>query len=341
MLTGLILVSPLLGQAQSFEEVFTIQDSLELEQGDDAFLAAPYASLLENGEILIADARERHVFRYSRDGSLQAVIGGPGQGPGEFQLPIATAQLPDGSLLVGELWGPISVFDTSNTFVRRDTGLLWHALQLHALDAERVLAVGPKEQGTGASPLLHIFNTSTGEIENSFFPHPTPIGTYGNILNGVADIAAADVRGAQVVAAFAPEPRLHFFSLDGDSLNSAELSLQHFTPIDPSYREASFSNQEVQEAYDSFSRVNDLFWILDDLVLMQYVDILDRATNTLQIHLAGVTRSGDVLFDMADTPRLYAVDASTGELFFNAPDTLDPGQWVVATLKDSFLSSSD
>ena len=74
---------------------------------------------------------------------------------------------------------------------------------------------------------------------------------------------------------------------------------------------------------------------------MQYVDILDRATNTLQIHLAGVTRSGDVLFDMADTPRLYAVGASTGELFFNAPDTLDPGQWVVATLKDSFLSSSD
>lgn len=42
VLTGLVLVSPLLGYAQSFEDVFTIQDSLELEQGDDAFLSVPY-----------------------------------------------------------------------------------------------------------------------------------------------------------------------------------------------------------------------------------------------------------------------------------------------------------
>lgn len=338
LLAGLVFVSPPLGHAQSFEDVFTIQESLELEQGDDAFLAGPYASLLENGEILIADARERRVFKYNRDGSLQAVVGGPGQGPGEFQLPITTTQLPDGSLLVGELGGLISVFDASNAFVRRYTGLLWHALQLHALDEERVLAVGPKERGLGSSPLLHTFDASSGEIERSFFPHPTPIGTYGNILNGVADIATADVRGDQVIAAFAPEPRLYFFSLDGDFLNSSELSLQHFTLIDPSYREASLSNQEVREAYDSFSRISDLFWIREDLVLVQYIDILDRATNTLRIHLAGVTRSGEVLFDIADTPRLYAVDASTGELFFNAPDTLDPGQWVVASLNDPALS---
>jgi len=56
MLVGLVLVSPSLGQAQSFEEVFTIQNSLELEQGDDAFLSVPYVSLLKDGGMLIPSA---------------------------------------------------------------------------------------------------------------------------------------------------------------------------------------------------------------------------------------------------------------------------------------------
>ncbi|PEN08894.1 hypothetical protein CRI93_03870 [Longimonas halophila] len=332
-----VFTAPCTGHAQSFEDVFTIQDSLELEQGDDAFLSVPYVSLLEDGNMLIVEPREQRVFRYNRSGALQSIIGSPGQGPGEFRIPVTATQTAAGSVLVGELGGGfISVFDSSNTFVERHTGLLWHALQLHALDAERVLAVGPKEQGTGASPLLHIFNASTGEIEDSFFPHPTPIGTYGNVLNGISDIATADVRAGQTVVAFAPEPRLYTFSTDGDSLSAVDVSLQHFIPVDPSYRGADLSNREVQDAYDSFSRIHDLFWMHDDLILVQYYDIADQRTNTLNWHLAGVTRSGDVLFDIANTPRLYAVDTSTGGLFFNAPDTLDPGQWVVAALKNSW-----
>lgn len=335
VLAGLLLAVPFVSHAQSFDDVFTIQESLELEQSDDAFLSGPYVTLLQNEEILIADARERRVFRYGRDGTLKAVIGSPGEGPGEFRFPVTATQMTDGTLLVGELIGGLlSIFNSEDSFVRRHTGLLWHILQIHPLDDERVLAVGPKERGLGISPLLHILDTEAGTIERSFFPHPTPIGTYGNILNGVGDIATADLNDDKIVAAFAPEPRLYFFSSKGESLTTIDISLQHFTPIDPAYRSANLSNREVQEAYNSFSRIHDLFWVRDDLILVQYIDIIDRANGTLRIHLAGVARSGEVLFDLADVPRLYAVNASTGELFFNAPDTLDPGQWVVASLKD-------
>ncbi len=79
-------------------------DSMQLEEREDAFLAMPIAlSVLDrSGRIVVGDAVSGQLFRYERDGTLQAVLGGHGSGPGEFTAPGPAVELADGAMAVAD-----------------------------------------------------------------------------------------------------------------------------------------------------------------------------------------------------------------------------------------------
>ncbi len=58
-----------------------------------------------SGNILVADTHYGRVIKYSPEGKELLVIGGPGEGPGQFVFPLAVAMSPTGDVFVSDYGG--------------------------------------------------------------------------------------------------------------------------------------------------------------------------------------------------------------------------------------------
>lgn len=103
------------------EGALELQEELTIgaAEGDDEYMFARlrWIAVDDQGEIFALDQRKRRVDVFSPAGRHVRSIGGPGQGPGEFQAPFFVALAPSGELLVGEM-GRFSFFESSGRFVR-------------------------------------------------------------------------------------------------------------------------------------------------------------------------------------------------------------------------------
>lgn len=87
-----------------------MQSDLLVERGWD--LAVGAAAGDGGDEIYVLDTFAKHVLRLDREGTLRAVIGGPGGGPGEFEDPYSIETDPRGGVWVADLQaGRLSRFD--------------------------------------------------------------------------------------------------------------------------------------------------------------------------------------------------------------------------------------
>lgn len=333
---GLLLLlgvsRPCFTVAQHLEEVIQWTDSLRLEEPPGIFTVSPHVTFDTNRDFIVTDYSEAQVRLYDRSGRLRLHFGSKGEGPGEFKNPMGTIRLLTGQLFVFEFSGTLSLFDERGTFIKRFPRVLPKILGIHNLPQGGVLVEGPLRPSLGASPLLHRINPDTGQIEHSFFPHPIPIGTYGNILNGLGEIITADVQGDQIVAAFAPMNRLYIFNLDGTLDREIEIPFQHFRTIhSPGKKE--LSSKEIFDALQGFSTIHKVFWLNDGSFLIQYRDVLDWRTGDMRWNLAHVSNRGTLLFDIPNTPQLFTVDKKTSDMFFSHPASLSEEHWIVGNTR--------
>lgn len=322
--------------AQGFNDVFVVTERITLEEPDDVYTVFPHISSGEAGNetLIVTDAEESQVRVYDRRGGFEALVGTRGRGPGEFQDPQIAIRVPGGNLVVGTLDGALSVFDASHTFIETHAGVLNAITGATVIPStSRLLLVGSEKRERGAHPLLHFFDLSSGTVTHSFFPHPTALGTYGHILMGVADLAAADARKDQIVAVFGPEPALYLFEADGTLMRRVPFSLRHFRVLDAPERDDPIESRAVFEAQTSYSRFTRAVWVTPDVVLLQYFDLLDVRSWSVRHSLAAVRTDGTVLFEITDTPRLFGHDAQTGALFFQDPEWATPERIIVARLR--------
>lgn len=104
----------------SFADLFTIADTVVLEQPD----TAPIARLsgidrAADGHLLIGDVSEGNVKLFAPDGRLLAIIGRKGDGPGEFSAPRFPRFGPDGMVYVADAQNPrVQVFDRAGKLLR-------------------------------------------------------------------------------------------------------------------------------------------------------------------------------------------------------------------------------
>ncbi len=92
-------------------------DSIGAEFGEDcsAFGALGDVCFSEHGDILVLDQARSQVAVFSVSGDPVAVIGGPGSGPGELNLPLAIARLGDGRIFVLDpMSNSYEIFDGSD-----------------------------------------------------------------------------------------------------------------------------------------------------------------------------------------------------------------------------------
>ncbi len=103
-----------------FTDVFTLADSLTLEQPpDQPLVRISGLDVNSEGTIAIADASEGNVKLYARDGHLVSVIGRKGEGPGEFSQPRFPRFTKEDQLIVGDAQlGRVTWFDKEGGYVR-------------------------------------------------------------------------------------------------------------------------------------------------------------------------------------------------------------------------------
>jgi hypothetical protein len=332
----------------ALSDVIAWTDSLALEERLDApdgvYTVWPVASIDSHGGFIVVDRRERQVRLYDREGNLNDYFGRRGQGPGEFNTPTTALRLSSGHVLVPDIHGgTISRFDEDGNFVEKTPRLFRRIYQIHRLpNDDEILVAGLQAQGEdqrrqpGSFPLLHRFNLESEEIVRSFFPHPIPLGSYGNILFGIGHMASADVFGNQIVVAFAPQGKLYFFDVSGAPTGSVDIPLEHFRALeDLDVGSGTLSSSEIWDYSTMHSEINKVQWLREDVILVKYWDLIEREPWTTQNNVAAVTPEGTLLFDIADTPRFLTADRNTQELFFSDPDYEVENRWKVGRLIES------
>lgn len=75
------------------------------------------------------------------------------------------------------------------------------------------------------------------------------------------------------------------------------------------------------------------------MILVQYYDLreISREGGDTRWTLAAVSTRGDLLFEITDTPQLFAVDDQTGDLFFRHPNHEAEDHWIVGQLRTGVL----
>lgn len=153
----------------AFEQLFREDERIVLEESDPALIAEITGFTVGlDGRIAVADRLSNRVYVYDSDGTLLASLGGLGEGPGEFDIPVDAAFGPDGELYVAETgngrisrFGPGFAYDTA--FRTEDA---YHPSRVDVLE-DRLLVYVARETPGGEA--LRIY-TSRGQLLDAFHP---------------------------------------------------------------------------------------------------------------------------------------------------------------------------
>lgn len=103
----------------AFEDLFTVVDTLVLEERDEALNAAPSLRRDPAGGWLVSDRQENQVRVYDADGRLLHWFGREGRGPGEFDDLAGAVRMPSGDIVTVADDGRIAVWSPEGMFRRQ------------------------------------------------------------------------------------------------------------------------------------------------------------------------------------------------------------------------------
>lgn len=314
--------------------------TIEIEETEEAFVVNPEIRV-ESDRLIVAD--ESQIRIYDLDGTLLMQMGEAGdQAPGALRFPRPAVQTSSGMYVVPDAYtGNLSLFDTDGAFLDRYTRVVapagTHGVALLPGTNDVLLVGAAQVEGGGASPLLHRFSVEDGKVKKSFFPHPIPLGEYGGgLLFSLGDIASVDIRNDRIAATFTVLPSLFIFDLSGDLVERFDFSLQGFRNPRPDQlqsREAFFAFMQKH------SFVSDVFWLTDDVLLLQYKDLEEFGEDGSVVNwrLVAVNLDGDVLFEWVNTPRLFGIHPETRKLYFQDPNAEVPNRLKVGQFSEGVL----
>lgn len=167
------------GEAElaTLADVFTELGRVRLEgSGEEPIGDITGLAFDDGGRIAVADRQSHRVFVFDRGGVLQRILGGSGEGPGEFKIPLDVAFGSDGKLYVAEAGSPrITGFDGN---LALDTvlqlGEAYYATKL-ATVGNRLLAY--VNTSSVATPRLRLLTEDGQESRRFHLSHPAYVET--------------------------------------------------------------------------------------------------------------------------------------------------------------------
>ena len=100
---------------------------------------------LPDGRVSVLSSENQHLMLFEPSGELSRIIGGPGEGPGEFTRPLALQYLPPDTLVVWDYFlSSIDYFDTDGNLLK-ERSLDFARMSLHGAGAESLRLPLPDE----------------------------------------------------------------------------------------------------------------------------------------------------------------------------------------------------
>jgi len=303
-----------------FDSVFATTDSVLLEEPPGVVNVRTAATIDPGGGYIIADTREDQVRVYSRTGALEAAYG-PGTGRlDSLSFLVRAIRLADGSVLAASLGGPLTVIPGPGADRSRTVQTpLFRLRDVLALDGRLVLLVGLDSAPTTA--LLHVWDTGTNAILRSFFAPPK---RFAEGVIGTFPTVAVARRGGRLAAAYTFTDTLVFFDTAGTERSRLRIPIDPFVAPGDTLPQVT-SPAERQAWVNQFTTIQDLFWIADDQLLVQWAK---GTAHGLQWGIISMDTVGNRHWGIAPAPRLLGV--RDGTFVFERPGGEAPNRWMLA-----------
>ena len=298
--------APNIQTPESLAGAFEVVRSLELEENDQVMIVRPMVTAGAPGELLVVDPMESQVRIYSTSGELLDNLGGRGEGPGEFAMPMFAHRTLGGGLVVADpvlsrltFFGPGAEAEPEVAA----PGLSEYLAALQ-LDSDRYLLAGYHEgsEGRGRGRFLHVWNRATDLVERSFLQlnvsdEMVPLA---EALRGVVAAMEADT----IWALRALADTLYKFDRDGARLGAFPLPTFAPAGLDDS-DEGAASDPTGGGPFDAVVLAMNVFVLAENRIAVQFVQ---TQGNEAIWSLVVVDRRGNEIWKAEDTPRLYVVD---------------------------------
>ncbi|HEX6940545.1 MAG TPA: hypothetical protein VF158_14105 [Longimicrobiales bacterium] len=306
------------------EDALTWGSRLSLEETEGVINVWPMVRKDPYGGFLVADMREGAIRRYSPEGKLLFTIGRTGDGPAEFRSPSVALRLPTGEILALTMEGEATVLDSAGRQPLRTARLPVGSIEDAEILNDSVIVVSGISGSESGSARIHLWDFRRDSLLASFF---TP--AVGDAVRDAAMVArwtSVAVLADTIAAAFAPLDTIFLFTANGTQVGKVPLRSMHFRRATPMPEEARRDRRARTAWVGSFHLVSGVEWVPGGF-LVQYQGFENM---TPYFNLLKVSRTGELIFDLANSPRFLLLADST-RAYFVDPDAEVPNRWVVAT----------
>lgn len=234
------------------ENLFVGDPAIQIEQPSEHPIGRVGGALILRDRLLLSDMLTGEVRAYSLQGELIRVIGVPGDGPGEFRVPMHLFAMQSGGFGVYDLQhDAISVFDSAGSFVRRMnlkvTRVGMAPVSLPGLGI-LVPARGDREfEAAPASPVprVHLISDS-GAVLRSVGALPAPRNGEEELM---AQMLLARV-GGHLVYMQSTDPSVYITAIDGSTTRTASAATQFYRP--PTWPVGGFSGRDAMTKFQKW-----------------------------------------------------------------------------------------
>tara|TARA_R110002049_G_scaffold56984_6_gene156719 strand:+ start:73 stop:1110 length:1038 start_codon:yes stop_codon:yes gene_type:complete len=320
----IILIStfPVMVDAQ-FEKYIEITGKVFFEENNNVLLNPELSwayDITSDNRIIDTNLKGHNVTIYNNTGKVINRFGQRGRGPGDFEFPIMSFVLEDGTILVSEFSGKLSRFSNNGDSLISvyQTGIVPLSGILE-IGSNKILVIGNQIKPKPTKALFHIYNLSTKEIESSFFELPFEHSDYAQVFRMSVHLAIGATYNNKIFVATVPFKKLYAFSKDGMLIDSLNIDLENFVEIEENKN--SLSSHDLFSYTTTFSRIEKLFFLKDGSFLVQYsriteIDVNNPEDRTIEYNLAYFDDDRKLIFDINNNPELLGVDKASTTLYF-------------------------
>lgn len=318
--------TPGAGVDPSFADEFEILSEVALDEGAGAISRSAQVRAGGEGEILVVDRAERRIRSYSTEGELRWSITHP-----TLQEPLVSIRLDATTLLVAGAHGQVALLDAADSTRGPRPGppirLPGGVGMMDDVDvvSDSLVAYSARPVLTSRAHIaaLHVVEPRSGRLLRSLF-EPEMSAAVDSLAPFIGWVRSS-VRGDTMASVFAPLDTIFLHSIDGEALERIPLPTTTFRVLDRPRR----PGERMGEWTAGVSFTSDVFWLATGDFVVQFIES-DRGEP--RQHLLGVSRSGELLFQIDDSPRLLAVLPS-GDFLFSPRGANAPNRLLVARMR--------
>lgn len=315
--------APGTGSDPRLAEHFEVLSEVAFDEGGGAVGSSAKVRAGAVGELLVVEWKERRLRSFSTAGALRWSVG-----VASLREPQLAIRFDYTTVLVaGERGQARALLATDPDLAPREERPLSLPGGIRKLDDMDVgpdslviYSTGPVLPSGAHVPALHIVEPLSGRLVRSFFEPEVSVAvdSIARIVGGVQSCLRVDT----IASVFAPLDTIFLHTLQGEALERIPLPTTTFRVVDRPRR----PGESPGEWSAAFNFTSDVFWLASGDFVVQFIDLENRVPRQ---HLLGVSRSGELLFQIDDSPRLHAL-LPNGDFLFSPRGADAPNRLLVA-----------